>query len=133
MKKEFEDDPNEMFRINVYEIELALKAKTITVADVMSRATLIIDEYIELTGKRPPTDDLDALATAVLNDTYTDTSQTKASDEEYPVMTEKQRERRLARESMSDIWYEYYGSDGRDARPKTRDNRRKDNEIMRLI
>lgn len=54
-----------------------------------------IDEYIDAYGKRPPARHLDMLADYILREELADDHPDKMSREEYPIMSEWQRTRRL--------------------------------------
>jgi hypothetical protein len=62
----------------------------------------LIDEYIASTGERPDAAELERLANAVLHEELTDDDEHKMSREEYPIMSERQHERRVVREPMTD-------------------------------
>jgi hypothetical protein len=54
----------------------------------------LTDEYIESTGKRPDTAQLDRLATLCLYEEITDDNPWKMKQDEYPVMSDEQYARR---------------------------------------
>ena len=60
-------------------------------------ADAIVEQYVEINGKRPPASVLSRLATYVLLDTLTDSHPDKMSREEYPIMSYGQTGRYFAR------------------------------------
>lgn len=63
--------------------------------------TDITDEYVVSTGERPDVEDLDRLANVFLHEELTDMDEHKMSREEYPIMSERQHERRVVREPLT--------------------------------
>ncbi|SET42133.1 hypothetical protein SAMN05216389_1118 [Oceanobacillus limi] len=76
------------------------------------------DEYVRQTGERPESGALDRLATLILDDEIADKDRMKMRNNEYPIMSDDQQERR-DREVASIKWAEEVGVDGKDHRPKT--------------
>lgn len=60
-------------------------------------ANSIVEQYVEINGKRPPASVLSRLATYVLLDTLSDNHPDKMSREEYPIMSYGQTGRYFAR------------------------------------
>lgn len=86
------------------------------------------DEYVRQTGERPEWSALDRLATLILDDEITDRDRMKIRNNEYPIMSDDQQERR-DREVISIKWAEEVGTDGRDNRPNTRGMNRKMRDV----
>ncbi|MFZ4454314.1 hypothetical protein [Salibacterium aidingense] len=79
-------------------------------------------------GKMPPAPLLDRLATLCLREEMTDAHPDKMTREEWPVMSDTQREEREQTET-SGTWAEEIGVDGANYRKDTRENKRK----MRVV
>lgn len=88
------------------------------------------DAYFACRGERPAITQLDRLASLILRDELTDKHPDKMTREEYPIMSDSQREERLDDE-VSELWTQSVAVDGRDYQPKTRDYMRKLREIGR--
>lgn len=84
----------------------------------------LTDEYVEATGKRPDSGALDRLATLCLYEEVTDDDRMKVRNNEAPIMSDRQIERREA-DQVSFTMAEEVGTDGRDYRSQTRQNRKK--------
>lgn len=83
-----------------------------------------INEYIARYGQRPNQRLLDRLATLCLYEEVTDKDRLKMRNNEYPIMSERQEERR-DEELVSQAWSRNIGADGRDYQRQTRHYRRK--------
>lgn len=82
--------------------------RDIIVADRIAEVSGWIDAYIDENGVRPPAHRLDELADYILYDELTDTHPDKMTREEYPIMSEWQRARRLRKRylvGVADIDY----------------------------
>lgn len=106
---------------------LAKKEDT-DVNDRIRKVQEMTDAYIEQRGERPDVTQLDRLSSLILRNELTDMNEYKMSHNEYPIMSERQQERRHKTE-ISEVWAESVAQDGRDYRPKTRDYLRKLREI----
>ena len=84
----------------------------------------VIDEYITKYGQRPNQRLLDRLATLCLYEEITDPHPDKMSRNEFPIMSDTQREERIDDE-VSSAWSRNIGADGRDYQRQTRHYRRK--------
>lgn len=84
----------------------------------------LTDGYMAATGRRPDPAMLDRLATLCLYEEVTDNDRMKSRNNESPIMSERQLNRREA-EQVSFRMAEEVGTDGRDYRAQTRQNRRK--------
>ena len=84
----------------------------------------VIDEYITKYGQRPNQRLLDRLATLCLYEEVTDKDRLKMRNNEYPIMSERQEERR-DEELVPQAWSRNIGADGRDYQRQTRHYRRK--------
>ncbi|WP_298833757.1 hypothetical protein [uncultured Planococcus sp.] len=94
------------------------------VGDIVSKTAEITERYYDNCGKHAPADVLERLASLILFDDITDPHPDKMTREEYPIMSESQRDERLADE-VSDVWADAVATDGRDYSLPTRENRRK--------
>src|SRR5690625_636499 len=65
-------------------------------------ADAIVEQYVEINGKRPPAGVLSRLATYILLDTLTDSHPDKMAREEYPIMSYGQTGRYFERNTSSD-------------------------------
>jgi hypothetical protein len=72
----------------------------------------MLNGYVAETGERPNSDVLETLADEILAEELRDPDEHKMSRYEYPIMSERQFERRYEREA-SDQANEWYGSDGK--------------------
>lgn len=88
------------------------------------------DAFITCRGTRPDSTQLDRLASLILRDELTDKNEHKMAQQEYPLLSDRQQERRH-RGEVSARWTESVAIDGRDYQPKTRDYMRKLREISR--
>lgn len=88
----------------------------------------LTERYFAANDEMPPAPLLDRLATLCLREEYIDPHPDKMTREEYPILTETQRDEREKTE-ISDTWAEEVGIDGVDYRPKTRDTNRKMHEV----
>ena len=84
----------------------------------------VIDEYIAKYGQQPNRHLLDRLATLCLYEEVSDKDRLKMRNNEYPIMSERQEERR-DEELVSQAWSRNIGADGRDYQRQTRHYRRK--------
>jgi len=84
----------------------------------------LIDDYIEAHGKRPEPAQLDRLATLCLYEEVTDNDRMKMRNNEFPIASDRQLERRDA-ELVGETWAESIAVDGRDHAKQTRNYRRK--------
>lgn len=101
--------------------------------DVQGRIAAVkrmTDAYVACRGERPAVAQLDRLASLILRDELTDMNEHKMTQQEYPLLSERQQERRHQGE-VSTRWTESVAIDGRDYQPKTRDYMRKLREISR--
>lgn len=111
--------------------ELYAKAKRGELEDRQARMDEIEDlteRYFSVNGRWPPYTMIDRLSTLCLREEYIDPHPDKMTREEYPILTESQRDER-ERTEISGTWAEEVGIDKRDYRPKTRDTMRKMREI----
>lgn len=97
--------------------------------DAVQRLT---DAYIEHAGERPDVIQLDRLATLILREELTDSHPDKMSRNEYPLLSSTQQDERH-NDEVSPKLSEEVGTDGRDYRPRTRNNNRKMKEMTRRI
>lgn len=107
--------------------ELWQRTKNGELRDRQARFTEIervIDKYIAKYGQRPNQRLLDRLATLCLYEEVTDKDRLKMRNNEYPIMSERQEERR-DEELVSQAWSRNIGADGRDYQRQTRHYRRK--------
>lgn len=84
----------------------------------------IVESFFAVVGKIPSTAQLDRLASYLLFDELTDEHPDKMTREEYPILSESQRDERL-KDEVSFSWAESVAIDGRDHQPRTRDYARK--------
>lgn len=72
----------------------------------MTFAEELADDYLTLHGKIPPTGVLDRLATLILQDELADMHPDKMTRNEYPLLSDRQWETRIADEAtISDVQY----------------------------
>ena len=90
----------------------------------IERVSELTEAYYEHVGKHADSNVLERLASLILYEELTDPHPDKMTREEYPIMSDSQREERLGDE-VSDIWAESVGTDGRDYKLPTRENMRK--------
>jgi len=88
----------------------------------------ITEAYFAHVGRHADWPQLDRLGSLVLRDELTDTDRMKSRNNEYPILSDDQTQRRDA-EIIPMKWADEVGIDGRDHRPKTRDSMRKLREI----
>lgn len=84
----------------------------------------LIESYVKHTGLRPPGAQLGRLATLILRDELADTHPDKMTREEYPLLSDSQRDER-EKDEVSFVWSRDVGVDGRDYKMPTRENLRK--------
>jgi hypothetical protein len=84
--------------------------------------TNLTDAYFNTAGEKPDTTALDRMANLVLYEDLTNPHPDKMAREEYPIMSESQREERIKTEA-SDKLAEEYGDDGRNYRIPNRRKR----------
>lgn len=84
----------------------------------------VIDEYIAKYEQWPNQRLLDRLATLCLYEEVANKDRLKMRNNEYPIMSERQEERR-DEELVSQAWSRNIGADGRDYQKQTRHYRRK--------
>lgn len=116
---EYKDQFSEYVSLLFY---LAKRSKT-TPEQRIDRVKVMTDSYVEHTGLRPDHPQLDRLATLILRDELTDKDRMKSRNNEYPILSDDQLERRQS-EEVSLVLAMEVGSDGRDYRPQTRQNLR---------
>lgn len=107
-------------------------AKTLDTSreDRLQASDDLVESYVAHTGRRPQGTALERLATLILRDELTDTDRMKVRNNEYPFLSDDQMRRREEGE-VSAILAEDVATDGRDYRPRTRDNNRKFREMTR--
>lgn len=88
----------------------------------------LTEAYFSHVGKHADWAQLDRLGSLILRDELTDPHPDKMTLEEYPIMSESQRDERAIKE-VSLIWADEVATDGRDYRLQTRDSNRKMREI----
>lgn len=113
-------------------IDALFNDKASTREDRINAIQTLTDAYIEHTGERPDTIQLDRLATLILREELTDTDRMKSRNNDYPIMSDDQLGRR-EKEQVSFTLAEEVATDGRDYRPCNRDNNRKMRELTRQI
>lgn len=106
---------------------LAKKADT-TAEERIEKVSAMTEAYFKHVGKHADWSQLDRLGSLILRDELTDTDRMKVRNNEYPILSDDQLQRRDA-ELVSLKWADEVGIDGRDHRPKTRDTMRKLREI----
>lgn len=89
----------------------------------------LIEQYFAINDKIPPTAVLDRLATLILQDELADRNEHKMSQNERPLLSERQQERRHSSERSMKAAQDV-AVDGTDYRVKTRDSNRKLREIF---
>lgn len=89
----------------------------------------LTEHYLEVNGKIPPVVVLDRLATLLLQDELADKHADKMSRNEYPLLSDRQRDTR-ERDERSMAAASAVATDGRDYRLKTRDSNRKMRECF---
>lgn len=101
------------------------RANTSSLAsDRCARVDVLCEAHYAQVGRMPDGNVLERLASLILFDELTDTHPDKMTREEYPIMSDSQREERLADE-VSAVWSEEIATDGRDYTIPSRDNLRK--------
>jgi hypothetical protein len=90
--------------------------------------TELIEAYIESNGSVPDVYYLGKLTDLMLREELRDPDPYKVQHNEYPILSDRQFERRRENE-VPLKWAEEVGTDGIDYRPKTRDNMRKMREV----
>lgn len=89
----------------------------------------VVEAYVAHTGERPDGNALERLATLILREELTDMHPDKMTREEYPIMSDRQRDTRergeLSLKAVQDV-----GTDGQDYRVQSRDNNRKMRELF---
>lgn len=89
----------------------------------------LIESYYEIIGEIPPSSVLDRLATLILQDELADTHPDKMTRNEFPLLSERQRDTR-GRSERSLKAAQDIATDGTDYRVKTRDSNRKMREMF---
>jgi len=84
----------------------------------------LIEAYVLRSGKRPPSAQLGRLATLILRDELADPHPDKMTREEYPILSDSQRDER-EKDEVSFKWSRDVGVDGRDYKLPSRENLRK--------
>jgi hypothetical protein len=92
----------------------------------------LLESYFAHSLKVPDSKQLDKLSDLMLREELRDPDPYKVQHNEYPILSERQMERRVVSE-VSLQWAEEVAVDGVDYRAKTRDNNRKLKEISGLI
>ena len=92
----------------------------------------LIEAYVSRTGNRPPSAQLGRLATLILRDELADPHPDKMTREEYPILSESQRDER-EKDEVSFKLSQDVASDSHDYRIKTRDSNRKFREMSREL
>ncbi len=106
--------------------ELFLKDKSVKLPrqERLEASDRVIEAYVLRTGKRPPSAQLGRLATLILRDELADPHPDKMTREEYPILSDSQRDER-EKDEVSFKWSRDVGVDGRDYKLPTRENLRK--------
>jgi hypothetical protein len=107
--------------------ELWARTKSGELSDRKARFQAIeelTERYFAVNGKQPEGGQLDRLSTLCLYEEITDDDRMKSRNNEYPIMSERQEDRRDS-EQVSIKLADEVGVDGRDHRLQTRENRRK--------
>lgn len=89
----------------------------------------LTEHYFEINGKIPPVSVLDRLSTLILQDELSDKHADKMARNEYPLLSDRQRDTR-ERGERSMAAASAVATDGTDYRVKTRDSNRKIREIF---
>lgn len=112
---------NTDFKTQFYEDVTAIISADISDrTERMAAVQTLTDRYMTAHGKAPDEAQLERLANYILREELTDTRPDKVTLEEYPIMSERQLERRRAQEVPLKV-AEEYGADGRNYRvPKRR-------------
>lgn len=84
----------------------------------------LTEQYLALNDKIPPTSVLDRLATLILQDEISDKNIHKSLHNEYPILSDRQQERRHCTECSIKAAQDV-ATDGIDYRVKTRDSNRR--------
>jgi hypothetical protein len=106
---------------------LAKRSET-TVEERVEKVCAMTEAYFKHVGKHADWAQLDRLGSLILRDELTDTDRMKSRNNEFPILSEDQIQRRDA-ETIPLKWADEVGVDGRDHRPRTRDSMRKLREI----
>lgn len=93
-------------------------------SDRCASVDILCEAHYAQLGRMPDSNVLERLASLILFDELTDTHPDKMSREEYPILSDSQREERLGDE-VSEKWAQDMASDGRDYKLPTRENLRK--------
>lgn len=109
--------------------DLFSKVKRRPIEETIEDVREVTDAYIAEVGEKPGVAELDRMATLILNEQITDPHPDKMTRDEYPIMSDSQREERL-KDEVSLVWADEVGADGRDYRPQTRDNNRKMRDVL---
>lgn len=112
------------FNARIDELWTATKVGNLPREQRFKAIEALTDEYVKATGKRPEPTQLDRLATLCLYEEVTDPHPDKMTRDEYPIMSDSQREER-EKDEVSLTWAESVGTDGRDYAKQTREYRRK--------
>ena len=89
----------------------------------------LTERYLAVNDKIPPVTVLDRLATLILQDELADRNEHKMLHNEYPLLSDRQQERRHGDErSMKAV--QDVATDGADYRVKTRDSNRRLREVF---
>lgn len=89
----------------------------------MAAIQALVTEYIDSVGMTPDVDELERLANEILYEELTDDHPDKVTREEYPILSERQLERRRNNEVSYDQLPDTLATDGRDYRKPTRRKR----------
>lgn len=126
----FTSDYNADMHRHIDALFTAAKTLETTRAERLQASDDLVEAYVAHTGRRPQGTALERLASLILRDELTDDDRMKVRNNEYPFLSDDQLRRRENGE-ISAILAEDVATDGRDYRPRTRDNNRKHREMTR--
>lgn len=124
----FTEDFNNDMHAHIDELFSEYRQRKTSRRERLEASDSLIESYVEYTGERPDSTALERLGTLILLDELTDPHPDKMTREEYPIMSDSQREERL-KDEIPLKWAQSVAIDGRDYRVKTRDGNRKFREL----
>ncbi|MDE1383301.1 hypothetical protein PVN32_24710 [Bacillus paralicheniformis] len=106
----------------ITELQQRTKAGELDRIQRIEEITALADAYFDAVGEHPDSTALERMANLVIYEELTNPHPDKMAREEYPIMSETQREERIKSEASEKL-AEEYGADGRNYKVPTRRKR----------
>ncbi|WP_271750054.1 hypothetical protein [Bacillus paralicheniformis] len=106
----------------ITELQQRTKAGEFDRIERIKEINALVEAYLDSVGKSPDSTELEHMANLIIYEELTNPHPDKMTREEYPIMSETQREERIKSEASEKL-AEEYGADGRNYKVPTRRKR----------